>query len=187
MGQMRTEDLSDVTADIRADATCFYVGYDFSGGASDAELANDASLCIANIACLKDHLKAWCKANGKPFDGDVLIDSNLDVAIIHDLWNRDKHYELKWSRSKLYPEVRNIIRAAQLSTLAQAGSWVTITVDHQTGRLKTQGDGKVELVIDADVVDFSSTRVGSLLETAERTVAAWEQALTAAGVNIPPR
>ena len=187
MGQMRTEDLSDVRPDIRANAKFFYVGCDFSGGASDAELANIVSLCIANIACLKDHLKAWCKADGKPFQGDALIDSNQDVAIIHDLWNRDKHCDLEKSRSKLFPEVRNVIRAARLTTQSQAGSWVAMTMDPRTGQLKTHGDGKVELVIDAEVFDSTGARVGDLTKIAERAVAAWEQALIAAGVSIPPR
>ena len=53
--------------------------------------ANRVSLLLNNIACLKDHLKSWCKKNGKPFTGDQLMDSNRDAAIIHDLWNLDKH------------------------------------------------------------------------------------------------
>lgn len=179
MGQMRT--------DIRADAKYFYVWCDFSGGASEAELANVASLCIANIVCFKDHLKAWCTASGKPFQGDALIDSNRDVAIIHDLWNRDKHYDLARSRSKLFSEVRNLIRVARLTTQTQAESWVAIAMDPRTGQLKTHGDGKVELVIGADVLDSTGARAGDLTEIAERAVDAWEQTLTAAGVTIPPR
>ena len=120
LGQMRNDDLSDVNPDVRANAKGFYIGCDFSGGATDAELANIVSLCIANIACLKDHLKAWCKANGTIFHGDTLIDSNRDVAIIHDLWNRDKHFVLRQSRSGLFPELRDVIRAARLSTQYQA-------------------------------------------------------------------
>ena len=50
-------------------------------------------MLLNNIACLKDHLKSWCKKNNKPFAGDQLINSNRDVAIIHDLWNLDKHAE----------------------------------------------------------------------------------------------
>ncbi len=172
---------------MRVVGDTFYLGVDFSDGVSDAELANIVSLCIANLACLKDHLKAWCAAHNKPFRGDALIDSNRDVGIIHDLWNRDKHFDLRRSRTGLFPELRNISRAARLTTQAQKGSWVAMTLDPRTGQLKTQGDGKVELVIDADIVDSTGTRVGRLTEIAERTIVAWEAELIAAGVSLPLR
>jgi hypothetical protein len=187
MGQARTSDLSAVQPRAGVVGKTFYVGVDFSDGVSDAELANIVSLCVANIACLKDHLKAWCKSHSKPFQGDTLIDSNRNVGLIHDLWNRDKHVDLKQSRTGLFPEIRNISRCARLTTQAQAGSWVAMTLDPRTGQLKTHGDGKVELVIDADVADANGARIGDLLEIAEQAVAAWEGTLAAAGIVVPPR
>jgi hypothetical protein len=164
-----------------------YAEVDFSNGVSDAELANIVSLCIANIACLKDHLKAWCLTHTKPFHGETLIDSNRDVGIIHDLWNRDKHFELKKSRSGFFPEIRNISRAASVSTQPKAGSWVMMTFDPATGQVETRGDGKVELVVDADVVDSTGARLGRLTKIAERAISEWETAMLAAGIAVPPR
>lgn len=187
MGQARSPDLSVIQPRTGVVNTTFFVEVNFSDGISDAELANVVSLCIANIACLKDHLKAWCKVHSKPFEGEVLIDTNREMGIVHDLWNRDKHFDLKRSRSGLFPEIRDISRSARLTTQPQKGSWVAMTLDPVTGQLKTHGDGKVELVIDGTVVDASGTRIGDLLEIAEQAVAAWESALASAGVTIPPR
>jgi len=186
MGQARSSDLSAVQSRAGVVGDRYYVAVDFSDGVSDAELANIVSLCIANIACLKDHLKAWCNAHSKLLQGDPLIDSNRDVGLIHDLWNRDKHFDLSQSRTGLFPEIRNISRSARLTTQAQAGSWVAMTLDPRTGQMKTHGDGKVELVIDADVVDANGARIGDLLEIAEQAVVAWETALADAGVVVPP-
>ena len=186
MGRVRTADLAAVQPRAGLVGHVYYVGVDFSDGVTDAELANIVSLFVANIACLKDHLKAWCKAHNKPFHGDTLIDSNRDVGIIHDLWNRDKHFHLKQSRTGSFPEIHNISRAARLSTQAQAGSWVAMTLA-PTGQLRTHGDGKVELVVDADVVDSTGARLGDLIEIAERAITEWEKALVAAGVVVPPR
>ncbi len=187
MDQVRTADLSSIQPRVGVVGNTFYMNVDFSGGVSDTELANVVSLVLANIACLKDHLKAWCKEKHALFHGDALIDSNREVAIIHDLWNRDKHFDLKQSRSGLFPELRNISRKASLTTRAQAGSWVAMTLDPRTGQLKTHGDGKVELVIDADVVNSTGARVGGLTEIAERAVVGWETTLAAAGVSLPVR
>ena len=89
-----------------------YQSVDFSGGATEAELANSASLLLTNIACMKDHLKAWCRLNNRPFEGDALIDSDADVAIIHDLWNVDKHADLnRRPRSGHRPRLIGLTRA----------------------------------------------------------------------------
>jgi hypothetical protein len=184
--QVRTEDLASVRPRTGLVSNTYVVRVDFSGGTSDADLANIVSLVVANIARLKDHLKAWCKTHSKPFRGDILIDSSRDVGIIHDLWNRDKHFDLTNSRSGLNPEIRNISRVARLSTQARVGSFVAMTLDSR-GKLQTRGDGKVELVIDADIVDSTGARLGGLIEIAERATTEWEAALVTAGVAVPPR
>src|ERR1700722_9806056 len=98
-----TEKLASVKPEFRRAGMSFAVKFDFKKGTDTATAANRASQLLANIACLKDHLKVWCDKNGKPFAGDALIDANRDVAIVHDLWNFDKHSELKRSRSRLFP------------------------------------------------------------------------------------
>src|SRR5215470_6309926 len=107
LAEMRiTEKLSSIRPKTVRVGNQFATSVDFSQGTDQATAANRVSLLINNIACLKDHLKSWCKRNGKPFTGDQLIDSNRDVAIIHDLWNLDKHAELnRPSRSGLSPRL----------------------------------------------------------------------------------
>jgi hypothetical protein len=187
MSDVRTADLSTIEIQTVASEGRFYRVVDFSGGASDAELANIVSLFLTNIACLKDHLNVWCRSRNLPPPGDALINSNIDVAIIHDLWNRDKHFDLNRSRSHLFPKLQNNSRDLVMSTMGQVGSMVVMSLDPQTGQLVTQGDGKAELVVDADIIDSSGAHVGLLSEVAERAVAAWEVALTASGIPVPPR
>ena len=90
LGELRSDDVSSISVERRSN----YMGIDFSQGTTPSGLANIASGIIANIACLKDHLKVWCHRNGKTHDYEKLINTNKDVALIHDLWNIDKHGEL---------------------------------------------------------------------------------------------
>src|SRR6266508_6146785 len=111
LGALATSDLSSVVPQGGITPEGFYWTVDFTQGSTDAGLANIASLLIANIDWLKDHLKAWCKTNGKPFEGDNLIDSEKDVAIIHDLWDLDKHADLNSPpRSGYRAKLKNLRR-----------------------------------------------------------------------------
>src|SRR4051812_43588137 len=108
MGQVRSADISPVLINLGVAGGVFYQEIDFSGGATEAALANIVFTTISNIACLKDHLKAWCGSTVR-FDGDMLIDSNRAVGMIHDLWNVDKHFQLtRPPRSGTQPALRDI-------------------------------------------------------------------------------
>src|SRR5205823_4226020 len=101
-----TEKLSSIRPTTKNVGNQFVTSIDFTMGTDRATAANRVSLLLNNIACLKDHLKLWCKKNGKPFTGEQLIGGNRDAAIIHDLWNLDKHAELnRPSRSGLSPRL----------------------------------------------------------------------------------
>lgn len=56
-----TEDLSGIKPQIECGATYTSMKVDFNENSDPIELANAATLLIANIASLKDHLKVWCK------------------------------------------------------------------------------------------------------------------------------
>lgn len=179
------DDIGSVKADVGVKDGRYYCAVDFSQGASEAELANGLGTLIANIACLKDHLGAWCLLHGLPFAGDALIDSNLDVGIIHDLWIRDKHYTIRKSRSKLNPDLRNIRKTGAITV--GGGQRAGYTIDLHSGQLKPFGDGKVEVIIDADVFDGAGKKVGGVMAIAERAIAAWEAELIKAGVHVAAR
>lgn len=156
LGGLEESDLSSIAPERIITPHLYYLLVDFNQGTTEVGLANIASLLIANIACMKDHLKAWCAKNGKSFDGENLINTNKDVAIVHDLWNMDKHSDLnRPPRSGHRPKVQNLRQSLNLSTGTNAGSSTEVTIDPRTGRMKTKtkGGGSVNLVINGDVVD----------------------------------
>jgi hypothetical protein len=134
---------------------------------------------LNNIACLKDHLKAWCNKNGKPFTGEYLINNNQNVAIIHDLWNLDKHAELnRRSRSGLSPT----FQSPPIAAIVPKGSSFVLDFKMVNGRLQSP----VNLRIAAIVVDEHGNSLGSLEDTALRAVTAWEAEFVRTGVTLDP-
>ena len=191
LGNLRNEDLSGLKVEaIDVPGVGFYQTLDFGQGQTPARLANTASLLVANIASLKDHLKVWCRKNGKEFTGDQLINSNHNVALVHDLWNIDKHAELdKSPRSGIRPKLQNLRQHLQLSTGTEANSSVVFQWDPRTGKMESMatGGGKAALIIDADVVDESGSEVGKLAAICEAAATEWENALKTAAVPVPVR
>jgi len=183
-------DLSSVTPERGLTDQTYYCKLDFAQGKGDSELHNVKTLLVANIACLRDHLKAWCSKSGKPFHGDELIDTDQNVALVHDLWNIDKHAELnRPPRSGHQPEVHNLRQALRLSTGTAPGSSSVFTFDPSTGAMRThmQGSGSVELVISGEVVNEHGAVLGDFAQICETASTAWEQLLKQAGVPVPAR
>jgi hypothetical protein len=185
LGALRCEDLSSV----RVERDTNYVRVDFSQGTNPSGLANIASSLIANIACLKDHLKLWCQQNGKTHDPENLINTNRDVAIVHDLWNIDKHGELnRPPRSGVHPKLQNLARGLRIQTGATPGSVGMFTMNLQGGEMRIHNDGgSTALVITGEIVDENGRALGDFETVCERAASAWEQELIKAGVAIPPR
>ena len=166
----------------------FYSRVDFNEGTNEAELANVASLLVANIACMKDHLKVWCKKHGSIFEGDKLINKNRSVALVHDLWNVDKHAELKDApRSGQYPRLRGLRRTLVISAGTAAGAGAFFSMDPRTGKVTTgsSGGGSVQLTLEAQVVDENGNILGQFTEICEQATEAWCHAFTDAGVPLP--
>ncbi len=190
LGLVDTTDFSSIR--VTSGTTARGVPYqtiDFSGGATEPELANQASLLIANIACIKDHLKVWCRMNQKPFEGETLIDSDPDVATIHDLWNIDKHAALnKPPRSGHRPKLVGLGRALTNTSGTDPRSDAALTVDMSTGEMKVKSTdgGSLSLVLVGQVVDENGQHLGWFLEICRRAVERWEEVLRRAGVPIPP-
>ena len=187
LADAKTSDLSSLEIERAVTAEGFYCAINFNEGTSEAELANVATLLVANIACMKDHLKVWCKKNSSPFEGDNLINTNGSVAIVHDLWNTDKHAELTTPpRSGHRPRLENLKRVLRLSSGDQAGSGSFFSFDPRTGTVLTgtSGSGAVQLALDAQVVDEHSSPLGDFTTLCEQAIAAWEQELKKAGVPL---
>lgn len=182
LGSLEDSDLSSIKPEQGATPGGYYCKVDFSQGKTEAGLAN--------IACMKDHLKAWCLKNTKVFEGDALINSDKNVALVHDLWNTAKHAELSSKpRSGHYPKIQGLNQMLSVSTGTGAGSSASFTFDPRTGEMKTetQGGGSVKLAITAQVVDERGILLGEFADICEKATDAWEHALIRAGVAIPAR
>lgn len=154
----------------------------------EESIANFIYLHIANIASLKDHLKKWCQQSRLKFKGDKLINNNKDVAIIHDLWNIDKHYNLdRESRSGLHPFLLNISRSLYVSSI-DGGNDTSIEnlIDTLTGKvlLKPGPNTKIEFIINADVMDRDQNHLGELKDIQARAIDAWLELFDEAGISI---
>ena len=147
-------------------------------------MENLLATLIANVASLKDHLKVWCVEHGLTFPGDKLIEGELAVALVHDLWNRDKHGALDRPRSGHRPLVRDVHQSLAVEPVDGPGSSVESRFNPDTGetRVFAGPNTRLSLVIDGEIVDESGSKLGSLLETCSRALDAWESTITTCGV-----
>ena len=183
-----TKDVSGIKPQMESTATYVSMQVDFNENSEPIKLANACTLLIANIASLKDHLKAWCKLKRFPFNGDALIKSNNAVALIHDLWNVDKHAELTSKpRSGYVPELRDIRQALVVSAGAEANSEAFYSMDPRTGKVTSgaSGSGSIKISLTAQVVDNEGNVLGELSSLCIEAIAAWEKEFVAVGVPLP--
>jgi len=180
-------DLTSIQSEITQTYEHVYTKVDFNQNSDPIALANAASLLVANIASLKDHLKAWCKKQGTSFDGDNLINTNQSVALIHDLWNVDKHAELNSPpRSGYTPKITGIATALAISAGTEAGASACFSMDPLTGKVttSTSGGGTIQLALVAQISDENGVNLGEFSQVCTEAADAWSAALHAAGVPL---
>ena len=189
LGDLKQSDLSTIEPEVSFSRRGLYVSVDFSQGSTEEGLANIASLLVANIASLKDHLKVWCNNNSVPFNGENLINTDQNVALVHDLWNIDKHAELnRTPRSGHLPHIKGLNQMLSVSTGTVAGSSASFTMDiNGEIKVETTGGGNVNLAITGQVVDENEVLLSDFADICEKATTAWEQELKQAGVPIPVR
>ncbi len=188
LGALSSNDLTSIQVQVTRTDSHVYTAVDFNQNSDAVALANAASLVVANIASLKDHLKAWCKKQGVAFDGDELINSNLSVALVHDLWNVDKHAELSTPpRSGHIPKLVGLATTLSISAGTEAGAGAFYSMDPRTGKVTTgtTGGGKVELALVAQIVDEKGAILGDFTQVCSEAADAWSAALKTAGVPLP--
>ena len=185
---LATDDLSIIKPQSGEADGYYYTKVDFNQDSDEIALANAASLLITNIASMKDHLKVWCNRQGVAFHGDALINSNQAVALIHDLWNIDKHAELnKPPRSGHTPKLQGLRKNLSLSTGTAAGDGAFFSMDPRTGKITTgtSGGGSVQLALAAQIVDANGIVLGDFTNICRQAVDEWAKALSLAGVQLP--
>jgi len=157
---------------------------DFRGGFSDEELSNQAHTVIHNIANLRDHLARWAAQNGQDKTKvDQTIDSCLDLQIVQDLSNNDKHgYPPRdGGRSGKSPQIIEINRVLCLQTQAKQGSMIGMTIG-PGGVPEFIGDGSAKAVVTGEVVDNAKNRIGDLYQIVNKAVEGWERLLADFGL-----
>lgn len=172
-------DPNKLKATVITTGKCIGVSQDFRGGLNNAELSNLAHMLIYNIAHLKNYLIQWAKDNGHDETKvDQTVGNSLDLQIIIDLSNRDKHVGPRrdGGKSKKCPHLVDINCVMQLKTQAKKGSTIGMTLG-ANGIPKFLGDGTAKAIITGDVVDNKDNRIGDLHEIATKAVEAWEQLL----------
>jgi hypothetical protein len=185
---LATDDLSTIKLQFGEAGGSYYTKVDFNQDADEIALANAASLLITNIASMKDHLKVWCTRQGVAFHGDALINSNRAVALIHDLWNIDKHAELnKPPRSGHTPKLHDLRKNLTLSAGTAAGARAFFSMDPRTGKITTgtSGGGAVQLALVAQIIDENGNVLGDFTSICTQAIDEWAKALVAAGVQLP--
>jgi hypothetical protein len=168
---------------IRTD-TIKGVFQDFRGGFSDDELCNQAHTVIHNIANLRDHLRRWAAHNSHDKSKvDQAVDNSLDLQMITDLSNNDKHgYPPRdGGCSGRSPKLTAVCRVMRLETQPQQGSMIAVTIG-AGGVPRFVGDGTAKAVVTGDVVDRDDNRIGDLYEIAQRAVLGWEVVLLTFGL-----
>jgi hypothetical protein len=181
-----TEKLASMKPTTTVSGDRSITSWDFTKIEKPATVANRVSLLVNNIACLKDHLHAWCNKNGKPRTGDHLIDSNRDVAIIHDLWNLDKHGELdRPSRSGLSPRFQQPAHTTLERKITNSEETLIVAISICNGGRVQPFEG-TNAKITATVVDSDGNTLGDLDSICLRAVAAWEAEFVKAGLKIVP-
>lgn len=152
---------------------------DFRGGLSDDDLSNQAHSVIHNIANLRDHLRRWASHHHQDKNKvDQAIDNSLELLIISDLSNNDKHgYPPRdGGRSGQCPQLTGINRVMRLQTQPNKGSEIGMAIG-ANGVPKFFGDGVAKAVVTGDVVDNDGNRIGDLYDIANKAVEAWEALL----------
>lgn len=184
LGVMVSDHLTNATAkpEIIKTATGIRFEMNFDQGISQIELENAAILLITNIASIKDHFKVWCENNHIPFTGDELINNNLNVAIIHDLWNIDKHATLnRQPRSGFTPTLKELYRGMVL--VAKSTVDVSVNLTGEDSQI-TADDGSFQFIITGQVVDENGKIRGDFAEICTQAIDAWLDLLKSAGVAI---
>jgi hypothetical protein len=188
LGQTKSTDVKRVRGEHAAKGDKYVFRVDFNQGRTQEDLANVVSSLISSIASIKDHLKHWCVENGREFRGDALIDSNRDVALVHDLWNLDKHGRLTHPRSGCTPRLTGLVQALETRGITPdvpSDSSVSFTYSLETGEMvqMTSDGGVAELVVNATVEDENGNDIGQLQDICRRAIDVWESELIEVGLG----
>lgn len=144
------------------------------GEQNTAEEINQVLVIISHIAKLKDHLKnLYESAGGNKQLLENEIESSDYLKLVIDLDNKEKHGDLKRSRSGKFPYLDDISRALTLRTGKQTQSTSSFTIDPITGEFKSEGN--VAIAITANIKSSNGKIICSLDELIDKSIEKWEE------------
>lgn len=185
VNQTIEKDLTKLPAKFASGKDGFSILQDFSGGKSDATLANELHSAIALIAGLEYFLQRWAAQNGKSAEHvRETFRQSTDLQIIHDLWNSEKHAESLQGgrdRSGRGPRLADIHRALKITPGSRPGSWVSIGMGPQ-GIPVASGDGSARAVLTGEVIDRYGSKIGDIDDIVARAIRQCEQLLVDFGL-----
>jgi hypothetical protein len=167
-------DIASVKVEIKQTPDLLEMRHDFRGGLSDPQIQNLAWQIIRSIADLKDNIRAWAAANGRSKDDvDKAVRANLELAIVMDLANYDKHgghdrQGGQWSGT--WPELKNVRRGLRITTGAAPGAVAGMQI-LPNGAIRTIGDTAVTVLGDVELRDGRKLDIGYVQE---RAIEAWD-------------
>ena len=176
VGQTIDTNLENFPATLGQSSKARFVYQDFRGGQSDEELEIILQSLIANIASLFGHLRHWARSTARGVDNvDEAFNRSLDLRIIMDLWNSDKHpgESRKGGYSKKRPKLANISSVMKMT--ARAGQGATVMTLGVAGKPVCNVPGASRVVVTADVLDERGNNLGEINDMAERAIQVWEK------------
>ena len=153
---------------------------DFSGGQTEEEISNNAHNLIHNIANLEHNLRKWASHNSKDKDkvNDTMA-SSLELRIIRDLSNNDKHGYGRNTASGLNPKLESIGSAMRIQPDEGASMALSLTKE---GFPKVSGKGTAKVIITGQIVGENGESVGNLYDIASKAIQDWEALLKSYGL-----
>ena len=159
------------------------------GNHDDAELHNIVFNQISAIASFKDHLKNYLKKNNKdPQIIEDAINNNLELQLIVDLWNQDKHGSplSRPSRSNKNPKIKGLKQGLTIKDISKGKGTITfspISLDRPDSmkNMTAEVDNTIVKVI-GDVVDEKENKLMTLDEMIDRSLTIWEKIIRDNGI-----
>lgn len=176
-----TTDASEFSTVTRqVDGNTYATGMNFQGGLSSEQLQNIVYTAIHNTASLRDHLKGWARRNDKTAsDIDDIVDASLELKVIIDLWNRDKHggAPRDGGLSGFSPDLVGFRRAVVLPAHEEGNEKPTLTVNLFGDKPEVEFKGGAHVSTNADIVSGEGDRLGDAMAFLEISVSKWEAVL----------
>lgn len=170
----------------RVEGNLYVSSVSFDGGLSNDQMQNIIYSAVHNVANLRDHLKKWARQNGKGTDVvDRTVDGSLELKVIIDLSNRDKHggSPRDGGVSGLSPDLTRF-RRGLVAGAHKGDEEASVTIECFTEAPQVQFRGGACVLTSADIVDASGQVVGDVMSFMEAGVSQWEQALALYGVAL---